>query len=336
MTTRAADLPLVRRFRALAALPRAAFCDFPTPVERVELAGGGTLLVKRDDRTASPIGGNKARGLEWLLGGVRAGDRVVTVGPTGSNHALATATYAATLGARTTVVRWRQDMNAAARAVDARLRELAAERPEVRLELMDARFVGLAYAVALLKRAGARWIPAGGAHPLAILGHVNAGMELAAQVRARECETPSRVYVPLGTGGTAAGLALGFRIAGLQVPVVPTRVVPRILGRAARVATLANRTAALIERFTGEILPRISPQDLHVEHGYAGAAYGRPLPGSDAIHATMAARGILLDDTYTLKTCAAAVDAGGAPALLWLTFDGRILRPETRGEGLPT
>lgn len=312
-----ADLPLVRRFPALAGLPRVTLCSLPTPVAIVPLGAGRTLLVKRDDLSASPVGGNKARGLEWLLGPVAAGERIVTVGPTGSNHALATATYARQLGARVTVVRWRQHMNDAAAAVDGGIRAVA--------RVIDARWVAAAYAIAATHRArGARWIPAGGAAPLAVLGHVNAALELVGQVAAGACPQPSRVFVPLGTGGTAAGLALGFRLAGAPIPVVAVRAVPRIVGGSGRVAALANRAAALIERHTGQFVPRLSRHDVAVEHAYFGGEYGRPLADRARVDGVLRDAGLLLDDTYTMKAGAAALAAADRRALLWLTFDGRV------------
>jgi D-cysteine desulfhydrase len=49
------------------------------------------LWIKRDDLCADPIGGNKVRALEFLLGSVAKDDDVVTVGSAGSTHALAVA-----------------------------------------------------------------------------------------------------------------------------------------------------------------------------------------------------------------------------------------------------
>lgn len=316
MAATTADLPLVQRFPALGVLRRAALCSLPTPVLSIPLDGGRTLLVKRDDLSASPVGGNKARGLEWLLGDVAPGDRIVTVGPKGSNHALATATYGRQLGASVTVIRWQQYMNDAAVAVDRRVRAVA--------HVHDVRWVAAAYAVAMGHRAaGARWVPAGGAAPLAILGHVNAALELVAQIAGGACPRPSRVFVPLGTGGTAAGLALGFRLAGQSIPIVAVRVVPRILGGARRVVALANRTAALIERYTGQFVPRLSRHDIGVEHAYFAGEYGRPLPDHPVDRVARGA-GIALDDTYSRKAAAAVLDGTDRRPLLWLTFDGRV------------
>ena len=76
-----------------------------TPIERWEL-DDASLLVKRDDLTTPTLGGNKARALELLLAGVDGGDVLLTVGSTGSTHALAVAHFGAQPGARTEVITW--------------------------------------------------------------------------------------------------------------------------------------------------------------------------------------------------------------------------------------
>lgn len=315
----AEQLPLLRRFPALAQLPRASLGVFPTPVTRVKLDDERSLLVKRDDFSGSSLGGNKVRALEWLLGGLRAGDEVLTVGPRGSTHALATATYAARLGARATVVRWPQEMNAAAERVDPKLRAAA--------RVIDCASVVTAYATAWRMRATsrARWIPAGGTSPLGMLGYVNGALELLEQVSRGECPAFSEVIVPLGTGGTAAGIALGLRIAGAPAGVRAIRVAPRIVGSGARVMWLASRTARFIERLVGGPVPRVNREDLLVLSDYYAGGYGRPIGRIDEETALSSHR-IQLDDTYSRKTFAAAVEAPPDEAVFWLTFDGRLLQ----------
>jgi D-cysteine desulfhydrase len=315
---RVADLPLLRRFPALGKLPRAQFGSYPTPIDQLTLDDGRRLLIKRDDRSGAVIGGNKVRGLEWLLGGVSPNDRVLTVGPRGSTHALSTALCARELGAQVTVVRWNQVMNDAARRVAARL--------EASANVIDAHWVPAAYVVATATRLlGRKWIPAGGATPLALLGHVNAGMELAEQVAADECPLPERIVVPFGTGGTAAGLALGLRLSGLGSQLVAVRVVPRLLGSARRLMRLAHATAKLLERLTGERIPRIAPSDILVEHEFYAGAYGRPLDVPREVGDAASRAGIRLDDTYSHKAFAAALAQRDHLTLFWLTFDGRLL-----------
>ena len=308
------DLPLLRRFPALAGIPRASLGTFPTPVERVALSGGGSVWVKRDDRTGAALGGNKVRALEWLLGALQHGDHVLTMGPTGSTHALSTAFYAHQLGARTTVVRWNQEMNPAARAVDERLRREA--------RVIDMRNVVFAYMRATLEAfvlGRPRWIPAGGTTPLGILGYVNGALELAEQIERGECPAPDEVVVPLGTGGTASGVALGLHIAGLQCRVRAVRVAPSIIASGARVAWLIQRTRSLMEAVTREPVPSPPRDRLVVDDDFYGGGYGRPLANPPE------APGLRLDDTYSAKAFAAARSASGS-TVFWLTFDGRLLR----------
>lgn len=310
--------PILRRFPALARFPRVAIGTFPTPVQRFELSAAHPLWVKRDDLCAAPVGGNKVRGLEWLLGDARAGGRVLTVGARGSTHALATATYARRAGAQVTVVRWNQEMNAAAARVDALVRRLA--------RVVDARAVAAAYAIAGVLRLRPRtvWIPAGGATPVATLGHVNAALELAEQISRGEAAAPDIVVVPLGTGATSAGIALGLRISGLRARVAAVRVVPRVVGRRGRVLRLARAAAEVIERASGERVPRVQPDDVDVIHDFYAGAYGRALARLDS-ETSLVDAGINLDDTYSRKAFAAAAALGPRRVLLWLTFDGRIL-----------
>lgn len=309
--------PIVDRFPALASLPRVDLRRGPTPVERVESVAAN-LWIKRDDLSALPVGGNKARSLELLLGGTRSGDRVTTVGSTGSTHALSTVIHARALGATVTVGTWPQETNSVAEVVAAAVRRNAD----------DIRSFGnapLTLSWLLWRRLrGDRVIPAGGTSPLGILGHVNAALELAAQVREGRLPLPRRVVVPLGTGGTAAGLALGFGIAGLRTTVIAARVVPRIIGRRARVKRLIAATSALIERLTGERLEPDVAADVVVAGGVYGGAYGRPLDRAAEYSRHMGVAGIALDPTYAAKAFVAAMEQpADGPTLFWLTFDSR-------------
>jgi len=313
-------LPLVARFPAIAGIPRVALGNYPTPVVAVH-AVAPQLWVKRDDLCADPIGGNKVRALEFLLGDVKRGDSVVTVGSAGSTHALAVATYARRLGARTFVGRWRQEMNDTARVVAERTANLAEAAPVFRTPME-------AYLWAATKRMrGSRWIAAGGSTPLGILGHVNAGLELVEQIDAGALPAPKFVVAPLGTGGTIAGIALAFSIAGRPITVIGARVVPRIVARAARVRRLADATAKWIERWSGSKIPRIDPARVVVAHDTYGGAYGRETnAGRAAAERMRLVAGMTLDPTYSAKALSRAIAlAVEAPTVFWLTFDSRVV-----------
>jgi len=321
-------LPLILRFPALARIPRVPLGTFPSPVERLaDVEVGGELWLKRDDLNATAFGGNKVRALEFLLGAVRSGDHLLTIGGEGSTHVLVTAAMARQLGAHVSAVRWAHDMNPTARVV--------AERA---IMLCD-RVTTAKFALAAIVRASARrlrgrthWIPIGGTSPLGMLGHVNAGLELAEQVRSGALPTPARIVVPLGSGGTTAGLALGLAIAGLDTTVVGARVGPRIAVNRARVLRLARSTARLIHRHTGERPPNVSRARVRVVHDVYGGAYGRPLAraseGAALLHRLT---GVRLDDTYSAKAFTAALalarrEQVGGSTLFWLTFDARWMR----------
>jgi D-cysteine desulfhydrase len=315
--------PLAEYLPALAALPRAGLLGaLPTPVAPSALASG--LWIKRDDLTAVPIGGNKVRALDFLLGGLRPNAEILTAGAIGSTHALTTIVHAQRLGARTSVVRWPQEMNDVARAV---ARRIEAEAGIVH----TARSVPGAYWRALRIRLSrdVRWVPAGGTSALGILGHVDAALELANQIAAGECPVPARIVVPLGSGGTAAGLALGLELAGLPTRVVGVRVVSRIVANRVRVLRFAARAARLIEKLApGARVPRVAPDRLAVAEGYFGGAYGRETTeGRGAADRFRGEHGpAMLEPTYSAKAFAAAMArCDGQPTLFWLTFDSRWL-----------
>ena len=273
---------------------RARLGTFPTPVE-----ARGPLWVKRDDLNAPVCGGNKVRALEFLLGAVTPGDTVVTLGARGSTHVLATAVHAARLGARTIAYTWPQVMNPTALAV--------AHAIEAQCYRVVPTFHTLAgLALYKLHRGAQCYVPIGGTSPLGILGHIEAGRELAEQIRQGELPTPETVVVPLGTGGTAAGIAMGLGIEGIRTTVTAVRVVPWIASPPWRVPNLIRAAG----------FPAVP---VRVDHSAYGGAYGKPL---DRGREAASAIGLPLDDTYMAKAAAVALAMRG-PTLLWVTFNAR-------------
>lgn len=290
------------------------------------------LWVKRDDLSSATFGGNKVRALEFLLGGLQPGEEVVTVGARGSTHALATAMHARGLGARAAVFRWPQVMNPAARTVDRRLREVAM----VRDSLTPVAALARALAYRVLHRV--RWVPPGGTSPLGIIGHVDAALELCEQVAAGEMPVPSRVVVPLGTGGTAAGLIIGFALAGLEAEVVGVQVVPRIVANRWHVGRLVSRTCRFMAASSGESVPSPGLRGFTLERGYFGGAYGRETPSGSAADACFRAAhpGATLDATYSAKACAAAIArCHEGVTLFWNTFDSRVAQQAPSSDTAP-
>ncbi len=351
----AAQLPLYDHFPALAALPRVALGSYPSPIERVELAGIGALWLKRDDQNAPVAAGNKVRALEFLLGRVRPGDTVLTAGGDGSTHVYATAVHAARLGARTVAIRWRHDMHPEAR-------DVAAAAAAHCAAIQSDRWPALAILRIGLWRAGMRaglgapdqgvsgrrlYVPIGGSSPLGVLGHVSAGLELAEQIAAGQAPEPTHVVVPLGSGGTAAGLAIGFGIAGMRTVVVAARVAPRTVANITRIRALIRRTLGFLRAYAEVPSRRFDVAPVVVDHTAFGGAYGRPLAAgaraatlfralydSNDSHATPP----VLDATYSAKAAAVAVamaerGPGATCIMLWTTFDGRVVGSHTLTSG---
>lgn len=291
--------PLFDRFPHLAEIPHVSLRTAPTPVERID----ERLWIKRDDLTATPIGGNKVRALEFLLAPFEKGSRVITGGSRGSTHVLATMIHGRALGVDVVAGSWPQEMNAVARAVDERI-----DRETSRRHFRSP--VSAALWLTWQSWRGRNVIPAGGTSSLGILGHVNAGMELSEQVKAGLIPEPERVVVPLGTGGTVAGLAIGLALGGLKSNVVGARVVPKII---------ANRSR--VRRLIRAVLPRVeNPPEpsFEIADDVYGGAYGRPLV--QAPNETTA--GLPLDPTYSAKAFVTALrSARDARTLFWLTYD---------------
>jgi D-cysteine desulfhydrase len=322
---------LLARYPRLAMTVRLAELEVrETPLEWWRV-GGVAVLAKRDDLSAASPGGNKVRALELLLAGVGAGTTVLTVGATGSTHALAVAEHGVRLGARAQVITWPQETHAVADATARRMATLA--------DVTAAGSVAEAYLRAAVRRILARphWVPAGGSVALGALGHVNAALELAAQLAAERLPTPDLLVAPLGSGGTVAGLLVGLALAGLPTRVVAVRVVPRLVANRMRVLRLAERTRVLLARLVGAPLPQLDPGRLEIDEGAYGGAYGREsVAGRAAADALRDAGGPPLDGTYSAKAFGVALArARRAPdehVLFWLTFDGRWL---PRGNVVP-
>lgn len=319
------DIPLYERFPALRGMPRVSLCITPSPVERLPgIAGAENLWIKRDDLNAPVCGGNKVRALEFLLGQVRPGDTVLTLGGAGSTHVLATAAQCKRIGAKLIARRWKHDMNPIAEIISEKLDSELGDR------LLALTPLGSMMRCSYLRlTANVHFIPIGGSTPLGALGHVNAGLELAAQIESGVLPMPGQIVLPLGTGGTIAGLALGLAIAGLNIPVVGARVGPRAYANRFTVMDVARGTAHLISRVTGEKMPRIRSDNLRIVHEVYGGAYGRPLAAATEAAATLErATGIRLDATYSAKAFVHALETARVatePTLFWLTFDARCL-----------
>jgi D-cysteine desulfhydrase len=309
-----------------AVAPRLLLATLPTPVVALpDLArelGLAGLLVKDDGATSPLFGGSKVRGLEFFLGRALADGRsaVLTIGSAGSNHVVATATFAREAGLASRSVLFPYPDPDHARRNAARLAALGAE----------ARTTGwLGFLPALargrLRRAGGTrplWIAPGGSSGLGVLGVVEGALEVALAARAGIIAMPEDVVVAAGSCGTAAGLALGFALAGARVRVVAVRVVPRIVASRAKILRLADEGQAILRR--AGLTQGVNLGEVAFVHTQAGPGYGRPTPAAEQAVARARAAGLRAETTYTGKAWAHVLSGAlrGRRVLFWSTFGG--------------
>ena len=290
-------------------LPLETLASLPTPVRLLCGPGDTPLWIKHDGLSGNPYGGNKVRKLELLLGEARRHNarEVVTFGGAGSNHATATAIYARRLGLQCTLVLAPQPPLP---AVGRNLRVCCAHG--ARFHYCDAfnDFAAAGQHICHTRQAAGLplpWIiPPGGSTVCGGMGLVNAAFELAEQVRAGILPAPGRIYVALGTAGTAAGLLVGLRAAGLSSRLVCVRVVDRAFGTAVRCASLASDIAARLHRLDPSFPDlRFHPRDIDLRHDWYGPGYGVATPAAHrAVSIMRDTAGIPLETTYTGKAFA--------------------------------
>lgn len=292
---------------------RLHFSHLPTPLEPMDrlgrYLGGPQLFIKRDDCTGLATGGSSTRKLEFLMVDAIAtgADVVITQGPIQSNHARQTAAIAGRLNMRCALALedtaggddrfyldsanvlldrlygadihrfpFGCDMEAAARQL-ARRYEALGRRPYV--------------------------IPSGGSNSLGTLGYVNCAFEIVTQLREQGLRIDRLVHAT-GSGGTQAGLIVGFHLTEIKIPVLGISVGPAKPAQEHKIHGLVRQTA---ERLGLEQAP--PPSDVAVNADYLDEAHGAPTTGALAAVATVARyESILLDPMYTGKAMEGLID----------------------------
>ena len=328
---------LHRRYPELrGGLPYAALSERPTPVRELAAlnaaaAGRAPLWIKDDGAYGSGgWGGNKVRKLEWLLPEAeRRGARtILTVGGLGTNWGLAAALYGRRRGLKTALALVDQPLDDHVRAQFDRLQRSGAA---IHLTHTKARTIAAAPALYLRHFDGFTppyLLPAGGSSPIGAIGYVEGALEIAAQVAAGEIAKPTHVVTAAGSGGTAAGLAVGLRLAGLTTTVVAVVVNDSLRLDRRALANLGRRTEKLL-RGRGAVIPAPAA-DLRIDSidDWLGPGYGHPTPESErALALAGESEGLILDPVYTAKAMAATLALNAAGRF----GDGPVLFLQTDG-----
>jgi D-cysteine desulfhydrase len=314
-------------------MKRLPLCHTPTPIwhnRALDALLGFELWVKRDDMSSGPAAGNKIRKLEYLLADAlaRGATAIITCGGLQSNHARATALLARELGLYPVLLLRTGDPSTPPepvgnllldRLVGADIRLITPEQYKGRERLMAD--------VAAELRAGghtAYVIPEGGSNGVGSFGYISALEELAEQRLAGDLPGDiDLIAFACGSGGTAAGVALGLAR------------YPNVAARAAAFAVCDDRAyfEAKVTRIVDEaraLDPTLGPAGaLDIYDQFKGPAYGvASREQLDFIVGVARASGLLLDPTYTGKALfglaqlahkparALFVHTGGLPGLL--------------------
>jgi D-cysteine desulfhydrase len=295
------------------------------------------LYIKRDDLTSGVYGGNKVRKLEFLLAdALREGAlRVITSGGAGSNHALATAIYGKKAGLKTVLMLFRQPNSHSVRYN--LIMNLVSGAELIHHDTHEEHVQSFEETIRRYESADGRSpyvIPLGGSSPMGAMGYVNAGLELAAQIAAGELPPPSRIYLALGTMGTAMGLLLGLKAAGIKTNLQAVRAVPNYVAGIDKCHLLFTQTNELLREMDPSFPScTLEAEDLTIRHEYFGEKYGMFTPEAvDAATLLKESDGIILDGTYTGKAGAAFLadvrSNMDGPVLFWNTKNSRPLPPE--------
>lgn len=310
--------------------PCLAWAQLPTPVQPFGEAYP-QLWVKRDDLSHPRYGGSKVRKLEWLLADPRwSQGPVLSVGAIGSHHLRALAEFLDLQDRRLHALVCPQVATAHARRNLRRLLEL-----DARIVPMSSRvmlpFAWLKYRASRIVPKG-QYLAAGGSEGVGLLAFIQAGLELAEQIEAKQAPLPSRIYIAAGTAGSVAGLCVGLGLAGCKTRIVAVSSVERVAFNRLMFTRKKRQCESEFVRWGGK-LSGASTIPVEITHAQLGAGYGVPTqPAKQAIDRAHDA-GLKLEPTYTGKVFAellAREQGQGEPVLFWNTHAST---PQWSGQG---
>jgi D-cysteine desulfhydrase len=272
--------------RVLAAYPSAGLSITPTPIHALE-------------RLSKPLGGNKVRKLDYLVGDAlaREADTLLVANASSFSRNAAAAGRAHGLEVHILIAGDEAAHNVASRAffaaMDARVHYIGEQ--------------GIEHAQHVLAdtlRARGRHVVElhpGGSDTIGTLGYVEAFAEMA-EFMAREGVMFDRIFHASGSAATQAGLVLGRELSGfVETDVVGVAVSQPTDVQTRRVSQLARATAAMLGL-------AFDASAVVVDDRYLGEGYPIPsLASCAAVDDFAKGEGILLDPIYAGKAAAALI-----------------------------
>jgi len=331
-------IPLFRHYPLLAdKLPYISLAELPTPVTKLERLGHEIgldhIYMKRDDLSGKVYGGNKLRKLEFILADALRNNtkEVLTFGFAGSNHALATAIYAQKVGMKSISMLTPQPNASYVRRNLLMSYHCGAElnlHRNKKIVRIGTIYQSLRHK---LKYGHAPYIiPPGASLPLGAAGFINAAFELKEQIVNGQIPEPDRIYIALGTTGTAVGLMIGLRAANLKSRLIPVRIIDEKFYSEKRFIEHFTETVSFLKSLDPSFPVVELTEDIGVVNDFLGKGYAHFTgEGTEALNLMEQNEGIKLDGTYTGKTVAALIndarkqDLRDKVVLFWNTLNSR-------------
>lgn len=293
--------------------PRVNLAHLPTPLEHLprlsDHLGGPQIWIKRDDCTGLASGGNKTRKLEFSMAAAldEGADTIVTVGAVQSNHVRQTAAAAAKLGLACEVLlehRVTDPSEPYAKSGNVFLDKIfGANLREYRGGTdFDAAMNVVADEV---RSAGGKpyLIPGGASNTVGALGYVNCALELLDQAQQQRLSI-DHLITATGSAGTQAGLAVGLKASGSDLPMLGIGVNAPRDAQEDKVYQLAAETAEYIGK--AGVVDR---SDIVANCDYVGTGYGVPTDSmNEAVLLLARLEGLLFDPVYSGKALAGMID----------------------------
>lgn len=288
-----------------------SLANLPTPLRPLdrlsEQLGGPRIWLKQDELTELALSGNKVRKLEYVLAdAVQSGaDTLLTCGGVQSNHCRATALAAARLGLDCHLI-LRGPME-----TDNDGNLLLDNLAGAEITVYDgSQFVPhfdqiRDHWLAHYKSQGQvpYFIPMGASNGVGLWGYITGSEELYEQTQT-EGFTPEVIVCATGSGGTQAGLTLGWHLLNRHTRVQAYAVCDSASYFQQKVLTdvahWQQRYSPLLGRsVAGNIATQLS---VHTSEDYIGPGYARGYPALyESMTLAAELEGILLDPVYTGK-----------------------------------
>lgn len=295
-------------------LPRVTLGHWPTPLHELQRLsaklGGPRIIVKRDDLTGLALGGNKCRKLEYVLADAqqRGVDTLITSGSSQSNFALQMAAAARKIKMEPYLVLVKgvhietQGNLLLHNILNSKVTIFEVSDPSEMFTAMPKKMNELADELRSKGR-NPLVIPAGALNPMGTAGWVNAAEEITQQLQDQRINV-NYVVLANGSGGTQAGLALGFKQLKVPLEVIGISVLNKKTEATDTVVNQITETADLLNLDVS-----ITPDEVTVYDNYIGQGYGIPTKGCiEAIRMIAQTEAIFLDPVYTGKAMSGLID----------------------------